>query len=80
MFSKSKYHLCVNNTNPIEGAKCTQGLRRWQRLLGDCSQAYILLLKYQPSSPSEGPTDLKKDGQLTQKPTAMPSFLPFPTC
>lgn len=73
--SKSEYHLCVNNTNPTEGAKGTQGLRRWQRQLGNYSRVHILIAKSLPSPPSEGPNDMSRNGQLIQKPTALPSLI-----
>lgn len=70
---------CVNNTNPTEGAKCTEGLERWQRL-SDYSQAYILLPKSESSPPSEEPIDQIRNGQLTRKPTVMPSLITKSPC
>lgn len=72
---KNQVSLCVNNTNPTEGAKCTRGLRRWQRQLGNYSQQHILIPKSQPNLPSEQPSDVHRNGQLIWKPTSLSSLI-----
>ena len=72
---KKRVSLCVNDTNPTEGAKCTHGLRRWQRQLGNYSQAHILTPKSQPNLPSEQPSDVHRNGQSIWKPTALSSLI-----